>query len=286
MNDQPQTVALLGTGTMGAGMARNIAGAGIPLRVWNRTRSKAAPLAEAGAVVADTAAEAVRGADVVITMLFDIDSVVAALEEARDGLAPGTVLLQQSTVGVDGTSRVAALADELGLVLVDAPVLGTKKPAEDGTLVVLASGPPDALDLCAPVFDAIGSRTLLVGEAGQGSRLKLVANSWVLTVLEGIAESLAFARSLNVDPALFLEAVRGGAMDAPYVQLKGNAMLSGDFTPAFGLDGAVKDAALMLDAARSVDAEVAIVEVAHRYLVAASKAGHGDDDMAATYTAH
>jgi len=286
MNDQQQTVALLGTGTMGAGMARNIAGAGIDLRVWNRTRSKAEPLAETGAVVAETAAEAVRGADVVITMLFDVDSVTAALESARDGLAAGTVLLQQSTVGLEGTSRLAALADELGLVFVDAPVLGTKKPAEDGTLVVLASGPADALEVCAPVFDAIGSRTVVVGEAGQASRLKLVANSWVLTVLEGIAEALTFARSLDVDPALFLEAVKGGAMDAPYVQLKGNAMLNGDFTPAFGLDGAAKDASLMLDAARSVEAEVPIVEVAHRYLAAASEAGHGAEDMAATYLAH
>jgi 3-hydroxyisobutyrate dehydrogenase len=165
-------------------------------------------------------------------------------------------------------------------------VLGTKKPAEDGALVVLASGPPDAVDRCTPVFEATGSRTVRVGEAGQGSRLKLVANSWVLTVVEGLAEALTFAARLDLDPALFLEAVRGGAMDAPYVQLKGNAMLAGDFTPAFGLDGAVKDAALMIDAARSVDAEVAIVEIAHRYLTAASKAGHGEEDMAATYLAH
>lgn len=286
MSDQQLTVALLGTGTMGAGMARNISGAGIPLRVWNRTRSRAEPLADAGAEVTDTAVEAVRGADVVITMLFDTDSVVAALESARDGLARGTVLLQQSTVGVEGTARLAALADELGLVFVDAPVLGTKKPAEDGALVVLASGPSDALTRCEPVFEAIGSRTVRVGEAGQGSRLKLVANSWVLTIMEGLAEALTFARSLGLDPALFLEVVRGGAMDAPYVQLKGKAMLAGDFAPAFGLDGAVKDASLMLDAARSVDAEVAFVEVAHRYLVAASEAGHGEEDLTATYLAH
>jgi 3-hydroxyisobutyrate dehydrogenase len=276
VNDQ-QTVALLGTGTMGAGMARNILSAGLQLRVWNRTRSKAEPLADAGALVAGTAAEAVQGADVVITMLFDVDAVVAALNEARDGLAPGTVLLQQSTVGVEGTSTLEALAQKLGMVFVDAPVLGTKKPAEDGALVVLASGPPDALDLCAPVFEAIGSRTVRLGEAGEASRLKLVTNSWVLTV----------SRRLDLDPALFLEAVNGGAMDSPYVQLKGAAMLSGDFTPAaFGLDAAVKDAALMLTAARSVDGEVPIVEIAHRYLVAASKAGHGDEDMTAIFTAH
>ncbi len=285
MSDAP-TVALLGTGTMGAGMARNIAAAGIPLRVWNRTTAKAEPLAETGATVATSAADAVRGADVVITMLFDTASVESALREASDGLAPGTVLLQQSTVGVEGAQRLATVADELGLVYVDAPVLGTKKPAEDGALVVLASGPQEARETIAPVLDAIGSRTQWVGEAGQASRLKLVANSWVLTVLEGIAEALTFAKALDLDPAQFLEAVKGGAMDAPYVQLKGNAMLDGSFDPAFALAGAAKDAALMVEAARTAGVDVAIVEVARRYLEAAADAGHGDKDMAATYLAH
>ena len=285
MSEQP-TVALLGTGTMGAGMARNIAAAGIPLRVWNRTRAKAEPLAETGATVADSPAEAVRGADIVITMLYDADAVESALAEAKDGLAAGTVLLQQSTVGVEGAQRLASLAADLGLVYVDAPVLGTKKPAEDGALVVLASGPEDVQERVAPVLEAIGSRTQWVGEVGTASRLKLVANSWVLTVLEGIAEALTFARALDLDPEQFLAAVKGGAMDAPYVQLKGNAMLSGSFDPAFGLDGAAKDAALMVEAARAAGVDVPIVEVAKRYLDAASEAGHGSEDMAATYLAH
>jgi len=285
MSEQP-TVALLGTGTMGAGMARNIAGAGIPLRVWNRTRAKAEPLAEAGAEVADTAADAVRGADVVITMLFDTDSVTGALEEARDGLAEGTVWLQQSTVGVDGADRLAQVAEELGLVYVDAPVLGTKKPAEDGALVVLASGPDDVRDRIAAVLDAIGSRTVWVGAAGQGTRLKLVANSWVLTVVEGIAESLTLASALGVDPRQFLDVVKGGAMDAPYVQLKGAAMLDGDFAPAFGLDGAAKDAALIVDAARAAGADLSVIEAVQQHFARALDAGHGDLDMSATYLAH
>lgn len=285
MSEQP-TVALLGTGTMGAGMARNIAAAGIPLRVWNRTRAKAEPLADVGATVADSPAEAVRGADIVITMLYDADSVESALTEAKDGFAEGTVLLQQSTVGVEGVERLAAVAADLGLVYVDAPVLGTKKPAEDGALVVLASGPEEVRERIAPVLDAIGSRTQWVGEAGTASRLKLVANSWVLTVLEGIAEALTFARALDLDPEQFLAAVKGGAMDAPYVQLKGNAMLTSSFDPAFALDGAAKDAALMVEAARGAGVDVPIVEIAKRYLDAASEAGHGNEDMSATYLAH
>ena len=285
MTDQP-TVALLGTGTMGAGMARNIAAAGIPLKVWNRTREKAEPLAEAGAEVAESPAGAVRDADIVITMLFDADSVEAALDQARDGLKQGAVLLQQSTVGVEGADRLAARAEELGLVYVDAPVLGTKKPAEDGALVILASGPDEARDVVAPVFEAIGSRTVWVGAAGQGTRLKLVANSWVLTVVEGIAESLALARALGVEPRRFLEVVKGGAMDAPYVQLKGSAMLDGDFTPAFGLDGAAKDAGLIVEAARAAGADLAVIEAVQQHFARALDAGHGDQDIAATFLEH
>jgi len=285
MTDQP-TVALLGTGTMGAGMARNIAAAGIPLKVWNRTREKAEPLAEAGAEVAESPAGAVRDADIVITMLFDADSVEAALDQARDGLKQGAVLLQQSTVGVEGADRLAARAEELGLVYVDAPVLGTKKPAEDGALVILASGPDEARDVVAPVFEAIGSRTVWVGPAGQGTRLKLVANSWVLTVVEGIAESLALARALGVEPRRFLEVVKGGAMDAPYVQLKGSAMLDGDFAPAFGLDGAAKDAGLIVEAARAAGADLAVIEAVQQHFARALDAGYGDRDMAATFLAH
>jgi 3-hydroxyisobutyrate dehydrogenase len=285
MSDLP-TVALLGTGTMGAGMARNIAGAGIQLRVWNRTRAKAEPLAEAGADVAASPAEAVRGADVVLTMLFDADSVRAALEQARDGLQRGTVLLQQSTVGVEGTQQFGAFAAELGLVYVDAPVLGTKKPAEDGALVVLASGPEEVHDRVDPVLEAVSARVLWVGEAGQGTRLKLVANSWVLTVVEGIAEALSLAKALGLDPHLFLDAVKGGAMDAPYVQLKGNAMLDGQFSPTFGLDGAAKDAGLIVDAARAAGADVEFVDVVRRHFARANEAGYGDKDLSATFLAH
>jgi len=285
MTDKP-TVALLGTGTMGAGMARNIAAAGMPLHVWNRSRTKAEPLADAGATVASTPAEAVRGADIVVTMLFDTDSVADTMQQAREGLAPGTVWVQQSTVGVEGADRLGTLAEQLGVVYVDAPVLGTRKPAEDGALVVLASGPEDIREALAPLFDAIASRTTWVGPAGAGSRLKLAANAWVLTVVEGIAESLALTRALGLDPQLFLDAVAGGAMDAPYVQLKGSAMLKGDFAPSFGLDGAAKDADLIVAAARDAGVELAVVEAARDHFARALAAGHGDQDLSATFLEH
>ena len=143
-----------------------------------------------------------------------------------------------------------------------------------------------ATRLVQPVFDAIGSRTVWVGDAGQGTRLKLVANSWVLTVVEGIAESLTLAKALGVDPEQFLDVVKGGAMDAPYVQLKGKAMLAGDFAPSFGLDGAAKDAGLIVDAARAAGADLAVIEAVQQHFARAldgrsRRPGHGGDDLAA-----
>ena len=284
MTDQP-TVALLGTGTMGAGMARNIAAAGLPLRVWNRTTERAEPLADV-ATVAGSVAEAVDGADVVLTMLYDADSVADTMEEARGKLGADAIWLQQSTVGIAGTVRLAKLADELGVAFVDAPVLGTRKPAEDGGLVVLASGPGQVRDRVAPVLDAIGSRTMWVGEAGAGSRLKLAANAWVFTVVEGVAESLALTRDLGLDPRLFLEAVQGGALDAPYVQSKGGAMLDGSFDPAFALAGALKDAELILEAGRGAGLDLGVLPGIREHFARAVEAGHGDFDMAATYLEH
>jgi 3-hydroxyisobutyrate dehydrogenase len=254
--------------------------------VWNRTRGKAEPLAGAGAVVAETPADAVLGADVVLTMLFDADSVAAVIEQARDALGEGVVWLQQSTVGVEGCARLARLAEDLGVRYVDAPVLGTKKPAEDGKLVVLASGPQDVAEQITPVLDAISSRVVWAGEVGAGSRLKLVANAWVLTVVEGVAESLRLAESLDLDPHSFLEVVKGGAMDAPYVQLKGAAMLAGDFAPSFGLSAAAKDADLIVEAARAGGADLGVLEAVRDHFDRARSAGHGDKDLSATYLSH
>jgi 3-hydroxyisobutyrate dehydrogenase len=279
-------VSLLGTGTMGAGIASNVVRAGFPLRVWNRTRKKAEPLGALGATVAATPAEAVRGADVVITMLFDADSVDATMRQARDGLKQGAIWVQQSTVGADGADRLALLAADLGLVYVDAPVLGSRQAADDGTVVVLASGPPQSKDQVAPIFDVIGSRVLWVGAAGAGSRLKLASNAWVLLVVEGVAESLSLARELGVDPRLFLDSIAGGALDSPYVQAKGSAMLEGDFSPSFALAGAAKDAGLIVAAARQSGLELGVAEAARDEYRRAVEAGHGSEDLAATYSEH
>ncbi|GAA4355872.1 NAD(P)-dependent oxidoreductase [Angustibacter luteus] len=287
MSENTEAVALLGTGTMGAGMARNIARAGIDLRVWNRTPERARPLAADGAKVCASVADAVEGADIVVTMLWDADSVERVLREAGAALAPGTVLLQMSTVGVEGADRLGRVCDELGLVHVDAPVLGTKQPAEQGALVVLASGAADEVrERIGRVLDAVGSRVVWLGAAGEGSRLKLAANAFVISLVGGIAQSVALTRELGLDPALFLAAIGGGAMDAPYVQLKGKAMIARDFTPSFGIDGGLKDADLIAAAARDVGLDPALIDALRGLQRQVVEAGHGDEDLAAAYRAY
>ena len=280
-----QRVAFLGTGTMGAAMVRNLRRAGLPVRAWNRDRSKAEPLRETGAQIAGSPAEAVDGADVVVTMLFDADSVIDVVGRAAP--AEGTLWLQSSTVGIEGAARTVDLARELGLVLVDCPVLGTRKPAEDGALIVLASGPESARERAAPVFDAVGSRTLWVGEAGQGTRLKLVCNAWVLSLLAGLAQSIALAEGLGVDPRFFLDAIAGGATDTPYAHVKAAAMLDGDYPVAFALSGALKDAELIIDAARVAGVPEQFGAAVHAILAEAAEqvADPGAVDMAAAVEA-
>jgi 3-hydroxyisobutyrate dehydrogenase len=239
-------VAVLGTGTMGAGMVRSLRRADIPVQMWNRAAQKAQALTGTGARACDSPADAVAGADVVLTMLFDAD---AAIDVIRQAAPPaGTTWLQCSTVGVEGAERTAAAAAELGLVLVDCPVLGTKQPAEQGALVLLASGPEEVRGPLGRVFDALGSKTLWLGAAGAGSRLKMACNAWLFMVTAGTAQSIALARGLGVDPRDFLAAIEGGPLDTPYAHVKGELMIAGDFPVSFGLTGATKDARLIRDA--------------------------------------
>jgi 3-hydroxyisobutyrate dehydrogenase len=280
------TIAVLGTGTMGAPMARNLAAAGFTVRAWNRTRDKAEQVASDGITVADSPATAAAGADVLLTMLFDTEAVLAVVPEALAALPPEAIWLQMSTVGVDGTRKLTALAAERGVAFVDAPVLGTKAPAEQGKLIVLASGDPTLRARCAAVFDVVGARTTWVPGDGGATKLKLVVNNWVVTLMEAIAESIALAEGAGLDPRLFLDTIKGGGSDTPYAQLKGSAIIERNFSPSFALSGAHKDAGLVLELAAEAGVEMAVTEAVRRHMALAVEMGHGDEDMAATYYAH
>lgn len=297
-----ETIAVLGAGgTMGLPIARNIARAGLPTRVWNRTRKKAEPLTADGAYLARTPKDAAQGAGIVVTVLADSDAVAGAMEGPDGAFAamPGAMRgsrasaddpggphhalwVQMGTIGIAATRRCAELANRHGVGFVDAPVLGTRQPAEEAKLVVLESGPEEARPRLQPVFDAIGQRTIRAGEAGAGSRLKLVTNSWVLAVVEAAAETIALAEGLGLDPGLFFKAIEGGTLDLPYLRIKGKAITERDFTPAFRLALAAKDADLVRHAAAGHGLDLPLIDaIARRFAEAAKE--HGDKDFSATY---
>ncbi len=279
-------VTVLGTGAIGYGMAVSLLRAGIDTTVWNRTRAKAEPLAELGATVADAPSAAVKGADVVVTALFDADADAAVMAGALPAMEPGAVWVQSSTVGATGTARLAALADEHDVPFVDAPVLGTRKPALAGKLVVLASAPAEVRPLVQPVLDAIGTRTVWVAEEpGPASRLKLVANAWIATLTAGVGQSIALAQAWGLDPQLFLDAIDGGQPDSPYAHVKGAAMLSGDFDPQFELDGLRKDLALIAADAHTAGVPTDLVDVLAQAYKTAAGADAAPRDIAAVVDA-
>lgn len=265
---------------MGAGMARSMARAGLDVTVWNRSAEKAAAL---GLPVAETPTLAVSDADVVVTMLFDAPSVAEVMTEALPSVGEEAVWLQTSTVGLAGTAELAGLSTQHGVPYIDAPVLGTRQPAENGQLTVLAAGPSILRPRLDPVLDAIAAKVVWAGEEpGGGHRLKLVANAWVLSVVAGTAQSVALAEALGLDSAQFFELIAGGPLDSGYAQAKGKAMRAGDFTPAFALSGATKDAGLIRAAAEEAGVATELVAALETLF---STAGDQDDDMAAVVRA-
>lgn len=288
MSDQ-LTVTVLGTGIMGAAMARNLARAGHGVRVWNRSRDKAEPLAAEGAHVADTPAEAVQGADVVLTMLYDGPAALDVMRRAAGALRPGAAWVQSTTAGIGAIGELAGFAREHRLVFYDAPMLGTRQPAEAGQLTVLAAGPAEGRDAVTPVFDAVGARTVWTGEdgaAGSATRLKLVANSWVLAATSATGETLALAKALGVDPQGFFDAIAGGPLDMGYLRAKAGLILDGKLSPAsFAVTTAVKDARLIVAAAEENGVRLDVAAASAERLARAAEQGHGDEDMAAAYYA-
>ena len=280
-------VAVLGTGIMGAGMARSLLRASLDVIVWNRSPGRAEPLAADGAQVAGTVAEAVAGVDAVVTMLWDGDSVAEVMTAALPTAPDGVLWAQTSTVGPhDAGARLPVLASRHGARYVDAPVLGTRQPAEEGKLLVLAAAPGPLRDPVTPLLRAIAARTVWVSERpGDGTRLKLVANSWVGTIVAATAQAIALAQGLGLDPQAFLDTVAGGAVDTPYLHLKGQTMIAGEFPASFTVDGAVKDTGLIAAAMRESGTDATLMDAVAGQFRKAADGGHGGEDMAAVYRA-
>ena len=274
-------VAIFGTGIMGTPIARRLVSCGREVRAWDIDRDRLGHLSGDGVLTFATGAEAAAGAQVLITMLTDADTTERVIASAFGAFSG--VWIQSATVGIDGTERLLALADRHMVTLVDCPLLGTKSSAEAGELIALASGPREAESLCRPVLDAYTRRVLWLGEAGLGSRLKLVMNNWVIGLTALTAETIALAEGLGFVGDDFLKLIEGGPLDVKQAHIKGAMMQRGDFTPALALRHAAKDADLIAAAALRCDLELPLGRATAGVYQSACEAGYGDEDMAAVF---
>ena len=275
-----EPVAVLGIGGMGHGMAASALRAGIPTIVWDRRAEATRDLARLGGQVAATAADAARRAAIVITMVTDADAVVSI---ARDqgmlaALAPGAIWAQMSTIGVADVDRVMAMArgERPDVILLDAPVSGSRDPAEHGQLTIFASGPAGARPRVAALFGALGQRTIWVGEAGAGTRLKLVNNTWLAFATEAVAASVALARRLGLDTATVADALGGGPLVSPWQEAKLRRVADGEYSAQFALSLALKDVRLALQAAGD-DRFAVLASLADEWQRAADQGLGGED---------
>jgi len=280
MTETSEPVAVIGVGTMGHGMAISALRAGIPTIVWNREPEATRDLAELGAEVAESAADGARRAPIVVTMVTDADAVVSIASDQGmlDALSPGAIWVQMSTIGVTGIERVSSLVDDQrpDVTLVDAPVSGSKEPAEKGQLTIFASGPDEVRSRVAPLFDALGQRTIWVGAVGAGSRVKLVNNTWLAFATEGVAASVALARRLGLEAETVVDVLGGSPLMSPWQSAKLQRIAKGDFSAQFALSLALKDVHLALQAADNRLAPLACLADEWQQVV---DHGLGDQDL-------
>jgi 3-hydroxyisobutyrate dehydrogenase len=268
-------------------MATRLLEAGFVVRVWNRSPKRVTALVKLGAIATSSPAEAATGADVLVTMLPDgplVEAAVTGSKGALETLRSGALWLQMSSIGVEWTAQLEELADAKGVVFMDAPVSGSVGPATDGTLLILASGSEKVRDEATPVLDAMGRRTMWLGEAGAGSKAKLILNNWLVGLVESMAETLHFSEALGINPELIIELLDDAPIGSPYAVAKARGMLAGEFAPSFALKLALKDADLAVASARDVGVDLLVTNSFIKAWHRAVDNGLGDDDLSVVYS--
>lgn len=284
------TVAVLGLGIMGLPFAFNLANAGFPVKAYNRRTGPRKVLAAEGISTTDTPESAVEGADVVITMLSTPDVTLDVVKRALPAIGPGAAVVQMGTIGIEGVESLEQiLAGRDDVHLIDAPVSGTKGPAERGEIIVLASGADKDSDIALrqavdEVFDVLGKRTVWLGPAGQGTRMKLVVNGFLVTMMQGTAEMAALGESFGFSLSELRGALEGGPLASPYAMMKLDKLINDDYATEMSLKWGAKDAALALQANdRTGRALLPALEAATQCWDSAAAEGLGEEDIAAVY---
>jgi len=279
---QKVRVGLLGVGLMGSAMAHRLLDQGIEVVAWDRSSEQVTAVEERGAKRGDEPAEVVRGADAVITMLPTAPIILDIVEPLLGDWPEETIWLQMSSVGASEADQLVEVARAHDLRLVDAPVSGSTHPAEEGELTILASGPDSARAPVEPVFEALGSRVLWVGEAGMGSRLKMAANHWMIAMTAALAESMHLCEAMGLDQKQFVELLDGGPLGSAYGLLKLDEMRAHDYPVGFPVRLALKDLELVREVEQSSGAPMPLLDATYERFLAADE-DHADEDLAAVY---
>jgi 3-hydroxyisobutyrate dehydrogenase len=269
---------------MGSAMAARLLHQGIDVIAWDRDAERARDLEGRGGTAAHAPGDVVHGARAVITMLPTAEVVLDVVRPLLADWPDDTIWLQMSSVGAAEADRLTEAAESHAVTLVDAPVSGSTLPAQEGQLTILASGPDSARDAVEPIFDALASRVLWVGAAGMGSRLKLAANHWMITMVAALAESMHLCEAMGLDQRHFVGLLDGGPLGSPYVMQKLGEMSRHDYPAGFPVRLALKDLDLVREVGQSARAEMPLLELVRERFATANRE-LSDQDLAAIYEA-
>ena len=278
--NQREVVGVVGTGIMGAPMARNLARAGFSVIAFNRTRARAEALTADGVRVADSIAQVGREASIVITMVPDTPDVLGVVEGPgglADSMARGSLLIDMSTISPAETRALAGRLEAKGIAMLDAPVSGGSWGAQQGTLAIMVGGPESAFARATPVFEAMGKTITHLGPAGAGQTTKLVNQILVAGTCSAVAEALVFAAANGADLLKTIEAVAGGAAGSWQLANLGPRMAQGDFAPGFMVRLQQKDLRLVSEAAQEAHVPLLVANIARQYYTALEAAGAGEE---------
>lgn len=279
-------VGFIGLGIMGMPMSFNVLRNGYELVVYNRTSSKTLPLVENGAQAVKSPFEVAQNSDVIVMMLTGpeaIDQVVFGANGLFSGLNEKKYLINMSSVSPDYTKEIAKKIEPSGVKFIDAPVSGSKKPAEDGQLVILAGGKEEDVRDVEDVLLAMGKKVVYCGPVGHGSMMKMTINLLLGVMMAGMAEMMHFGQKGGLRKETMLEVLYSGALNCPLFQLKNDLFLEEKFTPQFPLKHMSKDLRFVMQTAQSTGAMIPEATTALRFFEIAEKNGLGEEDFAAVY---
>ncbi|KAK9078361.1 hypothetical protein SSX86_002418 [Deinandra increscens subsp. villosa] len=287
-DETPTRVGFLGLGIMGSPMAQNLIKAGCDVTVWNRTKSKCDPLIDLGAKYKPSPGEVAASCDVTFAMLADPESalIVACGEDgAARGMSPGKGYVDVSTVDGPTSKLINGQIKETGALFLEAPVSGSKKPAEDGQLIFLTAGDKSLYEKVAPYLDIMGKSRFYLGDVGNGAAMKLVVNMIMGSMMTSFAEGLLLGEKVGLDPSVVVEVISQGAISAPMFALKGPSMVQSKYPTAFPLKHQQKDMRLALGLAESVSQSTPMAAAANELYKVAKSHGLSDSDFSAVIEA-